>query len=184
MYGVAQAGESAGVVFGWPFLRGVIAALVLLCGIGQFGGLGAGTARVMYAAGVDGLLPPVFGKLHPQWRTPYAALAAMALVCSLFLILMQLGETLQSAYQELVSLMVIANAVPFVYLFLCAWRAGCRWSGVCGFLVTIAALAFSLVPTSEVGNVWLFESKLIGGTVVLLAIARFLYRRAPATATA
>jgi APA family basic amino acid/polyamine antiporter len=184
MFGISQAGEAAGAVLSLPALRWVVAALVIVCGIGQFGGLGAGTARMMYAAGVDGRLPAAFGRLHPEWRTPWAALLAMAAVCTVFLILMQIGETLRSAYQELVSLMVIVNSIPFVYLFLCAWRAGRPWSAVCGLLVTLAALAFSLLPTPDVGNVWLYEAKLAGGTAALLLIARWLYGRAPRRAVA
>ena len=87
---------------------------------------------------------------------------------------------MRAAYQALVSLMVIAGFIPFVYIFGSAWKARCRVSALCGWAVTALALVCSVVPTAEVHNVWVFELKLAVGTVAVIASAWLFYRRRPA----
>ena len=81
----------------------------------------------------------------------------------------QLGDTLRAAYQALVSLMVITGFLPYLYIFGSAWKAGKRISAISGWAITLLAILCSVVPTAEVKNVWLFETKLAVGTA---AVAR------------
>ncbi len=85
--------------------------------IGQFGGLGSSVARMPFAAGVDNLLPAAFAKIHPRWATPYVSILALGVLASVLLIAIQFGDTVRGAYQTLVSLMVIAGFLPYVYMF-------------------------------------------------------------------
>jgi hypothetical protein len=73
-------------------------------------------------------------------------------------------DTMRAAYQALVSLMVINGFFPYLYIFGSAWKAGKRVSAVSGTAITGLAIFCSVVPTAEVGNVWLFETKLAIGT--------------------
>ena len=152
--------------------------LVLLSAVGQFSGLGAAASRLPFAAGVDNLLPPAFARLHPRWGTPYVAILAMGLIATVVLVGMQLGDTALAAYQALVSLMVITGFLPYVYVFGCAWKLGVRWSSISGWAVTAIALASSMVPSSDVTNVWGFEAKLLLGTVGTVGAAWLLFRDA------
>ena len=43
-----------------------------------------GQSRVFYAMGKDGLLPKVFGDLHPKYKTPYKANLAILVIVGLF----------------------------------------------------------------------------------------------------
>ena len=78
--------------------------------------------------------------------------------------------------------LVIAGFLPYVYMFASAWKAGRRWSAFFGEAVTALAIVCSVAPTAEVGNVWLFELKLAGGTVALVVSGWFIYRRYAAAA--
>jgi amino acid transporter len=127
--------------------------------------------------GVDHLLPEAVGRVHPRWHTPYVSMIMLGVVASFLLTVFQLGDTLRAAYDTLVSLMVIAGFIPYVYIFGSGWIGGRRLSAVCGWLVTAIALTCSVVPTSEIHNVWLFESKLALGTAAMVASAYLLYRR-------
>jgi hypothetical protein len=98
-------------------------------------------------------------------------------VASGLLVSIQFGDTLRAAYQTLVSLMVIAGFLPFLYLFGSAWIAGKRWSASSGIGMTLLAIVCSVVPTGEIHNVWLFEGKLAGGTVAMVASGWLIYRR-------
>ena len=102
---------------------------------------------------------------------------ALAGAGTVLLLVMQLGDTMRAAYQELVSMMVLGSFAPFVYIFLSAWKAGLRWAPICGIAVTLMALVFVVLPTEDIGNVWLFEAKIFGGSMLLLGLGRWIYLR-------
>jgi glutamate:GABA antiporter len=179
LYGLIPAAEAAAAALALPWLPPLFAVLSTLAMLGQFGGIVSGTSRLSYAAARDGLLPPLFARVHPRWRTPHVSMLALAGVGTALLLLMQLGDTMRAAYQELVSMMVLGSFVPFLYIFLSAWKTGLRLAPVSGITVTLIALACTLLPTDDITNVWLYESKIIGGSVLLLALGRWIYRRAP-----
>jgi amino acid transporter len=175
--GFAEMGNSAGLLLGATWISPLIALLVVTSGVGFVGGLGTATSRLPFAAGVDRLLPAAFGRVHPQWGTPYVSILALGLVATLLLVVYQLGDTIRVAYDELVSLMVITGFLPYLYIFGSAWKAGKRLSAVSGGAITALALFCSVVPPAEITNVWLFEGKLAGGTVAVVVSAWLVYRR-------
>jgi APA family basic amino acid/polyamine antiporter len=66
--------------------------------IGAIAGLGSvilvmllGQPRVFYAMSKDGLLPPVFSKVHPKFRTPYLASAVTGVAAMVFAGLLPIG---------------------------------------------------------------------------------------------
>jgi amino acid transporter len=177
LHGLADGGEVATRMFGWWWLTPVIAATVLVNQIGGCGAMGASVSRLPYAAGVDALLPAAFGKVHPRWGTPHFSILIFGGVTSLLLLAIQAGETLRAAYQELVSLMVIAGFLPYLYLFGSAWKCGRKLAAILGLATTALAIASSVVPTPDIGNVWLFEGKLAAGTISMIGSAWVVYRR-------
>jgi amino acid transporter len=176
--GLAEAGESAGAALGAAWISPVIAILVLMSAIGQFGGTGTTVSRLPFAAGVDNLLPRAFGRVHPRWGTPHVSIITFGVVASFLLLIFQLGDSLRAAYQEMVSLMVITGFLPYLYVFGSAWKAGKRMSAISGTAITLLAILCSLVPTEAIGNIWLFEGKLAAGTLAVIATAWLVYRRA------
>jgi len=175
--GFAEMGNSAGQLLGATWISPLIALLVVTSGVGFVGGLGTATSRLPFAVGVDRLLPPAFGRVHPRWGTPYVSILALGLLATLLLVVYQLGDTLRVAYDELVSLMVITGFLPYLYIFGSAWKACKRLSAVSGGAITALALVCSVVPPAEITNVWLFEGKLAGGTVAVVVSAWLVYRR-------
>jgi len=175
--GLAETGTAAGKLLGAGWLAPAIAVLVMLSAVGQFGGLGSSVARMPFAAGVDGLLPAAFARVHTRWGTPWLSLVALGLVASVLLIAIQLGDTARAAYQTVVSLMVISGFLPYVYVFGSAWKVGKRWSSLSGWGVTALAIAFSMVPSDDIHNVWIFELKLLLGTAAVIGSAYLVYRR-------
>jgi amino acid transporter len=175
--GLAQVATAAGQVLGASWLPRVIVLLVLATAVGQFGGLGSSVSRMPFAAGVDHLLPAAFAKIHPRWNTPYVSIITFGILASGLLVVLQFGDTMRAAYQALVSLMVIAGFLPYLYMFGSAWKAGKQWSASSGLGMTVLAIACSVVPTEEIHNVWLFEGKLAGGTLAVVASGWVIYRR-------
>ncbi len=175
--GLVQAGESAAQSFGAGWLSPLFALLVTAGIAGQVCAWLGGCARLPLVIGMDRHLPVSFARLHPRWQTPHVSLVAQGVACTVFLVVSQLGETVRAGYQILVDMAVITYFIPFLYIFLAAYRFGQRASGACGALVTAAAILLSLVPPAGVASPWLFELKLLGGTAVLILAGRMGFRR-------
>jgi amino acid transporter len=175
--GLTQAGAAAGGRLGLAFLGPVLAVLVTLGVTGQLGAWLAGSARIPFVIGLDRYLPPAFARLHPRWKTPHVAILTQGIACTVFLVGMQLGESLKTGYQLLVDMSVITYFIPFLYLFGAAFRNGLRATSVAGLAVTVAGIAFSLIPP-EGASVLSFEGKLLGGTALLVAAGRVMFQRA------
>jgi glutamate:GABA antiporter len=205
--GVFQAiSHGAGILgIGW---FGVIAALLVT--VGNAGGIGAtvaGVARVPFVAGIDRYLPSYFGAIHPKWKTPYISILIQAGISGVILILSQYKSSWQDQYQLLVDAAIILYFIPFLYMYASVIKLAYRrdrtqnqavlvpggrlgvWiAGSLGFAVTLLSIGFAMVPP-ETENKWLFEGKLLGATIVTIAIGLMLYwrgarRRTNATSSA
>ena len=67
-----------------------VAALIPMVKIGAIAGLSSvmlvmllGQPRIFFTMAKDGLLPPVFGKLHPKFRTPHVSTIMTGVICAL-----------------------------------------------------------------------------------------------------
>lgn len=182
LQGLTQAGSAAASVLHARWITPAVALLVFAAAVGQFGGLGSSVSRMPFAAGVDGLMPRAFGKIHPRWHTPHISILTLGAVASALLVSIQAGDTTRAAYDTIVSLMVIVGFIPFIYIFGSAWKAGHRWAALSGWGVTFFAITCALVPPSGVTHVWIFEAKLAIGTAAGIGSAWVIYRRASAGA--
>ena len=175
--GLAQAGEIAGVRFNASWLPRCIAALFTVGVVGQLSTYAAGNTRLPFALGLDHHFPPALARLHPRWHTPHVSILAQAILSSAFLIVMQLGENLRAAYQILVDITVITTLIPFVYIFASGFRFHQRWAGASGALVSALAILISASPPTGIASVWLFELKIVGGTVLLTLAGHLIFVR-------
>ena len=181
LHGVPQTAAVAGSLLHANWLAAFATVLMLLGALGQLSVIGSVAARLPFVLGVDSYLPSALAAVHPRWHTPHIAIGTFGLIATGFLLLTQLGETVRAGYQIATDLMVISGFLPFVYIFLSAWKCGSRWSVGFGLSVTAVALASACVPTSDVRSIWLFELKLIGGTILLVLAARVVFLRAAST---
>lgn len=198
--GVFQAITSGSTLIRLGFL-GVLASLLVT--VGNAGGVGstvAGVARVPFAVGIDSYLPAFFGKIHPRWRTPYISILIQAGISAFILILAQVSETINGAYQVLVDAAIILYFLPFLYMYAAAiklayradrdhdqeavlipgGRGGVWLIGLLGFFICLLAMALSMIPPGETTNKTVFEFKLIGGTGLAILIGLGLYWRSKA----
>lgn len=191
--GITHASAISGIVW-----FGVLAALLVT--VGNAGGVGAtvaGVARIPFVAGIDHYLPSFFGKIHPRWKTPYISILIQAGLSALVLTLAQIKADPGEAYRSLVDIAVILYFVPFLYMYAAViklayrkdrasnpqavlvpgGRAGAWLAGLLGFVITLGSIVLAMIPPGEVESKLVFELKIIGGTVVPIAIGLLLYRR-------
>ncbi|HLK20808.1 MAG TPA: APC family permease [Bryobacteraceae bacterium] len=180
MTGLAQAGDVAGARFGAIWLSPCFALLISVGVLGQLSTFIAGNSRLPFALGLDHYLPPVFAKVHSRWGTPYVSILFQGVFAGLFLILAELGENLRAAYQIMVDMTVIVTLIPFVYIFASGMKFGQRVAGATGAIVSAIAIVLSTIPPPGVSSVWLFELKVVGGTLLLVVVGRMIFARSQA----
>jgi glutamate:GABA antiporter len=175
---------------------GILAALLVT--VGNAGGVGAtvaGVARIPFVAGIDRYLPSFFGKIHSRWKTPYISILIQAGISAVILTLSQIKANPLEAYRALVDIAVILYFVPFLYMYAAviklAYRAGRdsnpqavlvpggkfgAWvAGLLGFVITLGSIILAMIPPGDVANKLVFELKIIGGTVIPIAVGLLLY---------
>lgn len=177
LHGIAQSAYAAGTFTGYYWIAPVTAVLLFAAAVGQLSVFGASAGRLPYAVGVEGMLPPALTRIHPRWRTPHVSTLVFGSMAAFFLLLIQAGETLRATYQIMMDMMTIGGMLPFIYIFLAAWKVGSRWSAAFGVAVTSIAVLCAVIPTHEVTSVFWFEAKLFVLTAALIVSARILYNR-------
>src|SRR6266853_3600547 len=120
--GLMQAITETAARLGFFWIIPMAAALIAISNLGAAGAYLAAVARLPFVAGIDRFLPPVFGKLHPRWRTPYVALVLQAVCGAVFVFLGQSGTTVKGAYDVLVSMGIITYFLPYLFLFAAMFR--------------------------------------------------------------
>ncbi|HBY60876.1 MAG TPA: hypothetical protein DEH78_13720 [Solibacterales bacterium] len=176
--GLSQIAAAIGQTLQAPLLGTALLWLMLAALFGQLCSWILGNSRLPFVIGLDRYLPPVFGELHPRFRTPWVSLLTQAAGGTLLALALSAGETLRGTYYLLVDMTALLVFLPFLYMFASGWRFGVRWPAACGLAVTSLAIALSLVPPPETRAVWLFETKLLGGCAAVLLAGYLNYRYA------
>jgi amino acid transporter len=185
---------SAALSPGLVWIAPVAAAMYTVSNVAGVGAWLSGPARVAFVIGLDRYFPPAFGKVHPQWRTPYVAILVQAVLATVFLLVSQLGKgsTVEQAYLVLLDTQLLVYFIPYLYLFLCllrqarsksqtgslpGGRAGATLAGICGLGVTAFAMVVAAIPPGDAPNRGVFAAKVIGGAAAFVALGTAIYLR-------
>ena len=184
--GMPQATAALVERLGAAWLAPVAAIVAILLVLGNLGGLGAwlaGSARLPFVAGVDGALPPAFGRIHPRWQTPYVGLVTQGAIATVFVIASLVGTTVKNAYLVLTQTTLILFFIPYLYLFLAYLRL-CRVRtstttlvGVVGFAAVLFSIVLGFVPPADEVHPWLYRAKVVGGVIGFMALGVLLAAR-------
>ena len=185
--GIPQAAAAVAARLQPSILAPVAALVAILLVMGNVGGVGAwlaGSARIPFVAGLDAVLPPAFGRVHPRWQTPHVALLVQAGVAALFVAAGLVGSTVRDAYVALTDMTIILYFIPYLYLFgsylrlrrVRTWRTAL--TGWVGFGAVVLSIVLALVPPGVAAPwVWVFHAKVIGGVVVFMGAGWWLASR-------
>ncbi|HKW42105.1 MAG TPA: APC family permease [Gemmatimonadales bacterium] len=177
--GVPQATAALVERLAVPALAPAAAIVAILLVLGNLGGVGAwlaGSARLPFVAGVDGALPPAFGRIHPRWQTPYVALLTQGAIATLFVVASLLGTTVKNAYLVLTQTTLVLFFIPYLYLFLAYLRLrrrrtnGTALVGVVGFAAVLFSIVLGFVVPADEAHPWLYETKVAGGVIGFMAL--------------
>jgi len=191
LQGIVQAVShmAARVNVGWIVVPFAFLLSISIAGIGS-AWLG-GSARIPFVAGLDSYMPSWMGKIHPKYRTPYVALIVHAVV-SLVLVVINFtftGAGVQETFQKLLSLAVVLQLIPFLYIFGALlkiamdepFRKG-RYSrrtlllsGASGILTTALGIALAFFPAQQITSIFSYEVWMFSGTLAFIGLAAFFF---------
>ena len=183
-----------------------LSALLALGAIGGAAAYLSSTSRLPFVAGIHRYLPPVFGHIHPRFRTPWVAIGVYGFAGIIVAALGQAGTSVRGAYDVMVSMSIITLFIPFLFLFAAMAWVQSRPAGaevrrvpggrpvavalaVLGFVTTFVTIILSVIPADEepnkplaVAKVLLSTAALIVAGVAMFLIARYKQRTLPAEA--
>jgi glutamate:GABA antiporter len=175
------------VGIGWLTIPFAIMLSLSIAGIGS--AWMGGSARIPFVAGLDSYMPSWLGNVHPRYSTPYAALILQGIVSAVLVILNFAGAGVQETFQKLLSLAVVLQLVPFIYMFGALVKFAATESvpkgqysrmtmllaGVSGFLTTVLGIALVFFPAQQITSLWQYELWMVGGTVFFIGLAAFFF---------
>jgi glutamate:GABA antiporter len=181
---------------GWISVPFALMLSMSIAGIGS--AWMGGSARIPFVAGLDSYMPSWLGKVHPRYATPYAALILQGIVSAVLVILNFVGAGVQETFQKLLSLAVVLQLVPFVYMFGALvkfaftestpkgqyGRATLFLAGVSGLLTTVLGITLVFFPAQQITSLFQYELWMVGMTLLCIGLAAFFFfvygrRKAP-----
>jgi amino acid transporter len=149
----------------------------------------AGSARIPFVAGLDSYMPSWLGRVHPRYSTPYAALIVHAVVSMILIIVNFTAAGVQETFQKLLSLAVVLQLVPFLYMFgallkLAAaptftkaryGRPTLLFAGASGLITTTMGIALAFFPAAQITSLLSYEVWMFGGTLLFVGLAAFFF---------
>ncbi len=183
------------------WLLAPMALLVSVNGIGNAAAFLSSTSRLPFVAGIHNYLPPVFGRIHPRFRTPWVAITVYGAAGIIMALLGQAGTNVRGAYYMLVGMAGLTTFLPYLFLFGAMIRVQSRATeagvmrvpggrpvaialALLGLASTVVTIVLSTIPADDDPHPALAVAKIIGLTTVLLgggvlafAIARYKQRK-------
>src|SRR6202045_3021906 len=191
LQGIVQAVRHMAGRVGVPWIVAPFAFLlsISIAGIGS-AWLG-GSARIPFVAGLDSYMPSWLCKVHPKYATPYAALIVHAVV-SMILVVINFSFTgvgVQETFQKLLSLAVVLQLIPFLYMFGALLKIASSDSfakgrygrttlilaGFSGFTTTGLGIAMVFFPAQQIKSLLSYEIWMFGGTLFFIGLAAFFF---------
>ena len=185
MQAVSHMAREAGI--GWIVPGFALMLSLSIAGIGS-AWLG-GSARIPFVAGLDAYLPDWLGRLHPKYATPYAAIIVHAAVSMVLVLLNFSGAGVQEAFQTMLSMAVVLQLVPFLYMFGALLKFALRYepekchysrpvlflAGLGGLVTTMLGIGLVFFPARQITSLAWYELNMVGGTGFFIGLAAFFF---------
>jgi amino acid transporter len=149
----------------------------------------AGSARIPFVAGLDSYMPSWLGKVHPRYATPYAALIVHSIVSMILVVVNFTAAGVQETFQKLLSLAVVLQLIPFLYMFAALLKIAAQpsfakvqynkstllFAGASGLVTTTMGIALAFFPAVQITSILSYEVWMFGGTVLFVGLAAFFF---------
>jgi glutamate:GABA antiporter len=189
LQGIVQAvGGMAGSV-GVAWIVPVFALVLSLSIAGIASAWLGGSARIPFVAGLDSYMPSWLGSVHAEYKTPYAALLVHATISMLLCVFFFRFSSVQEAFQTMLSLAVVLQLVPYIYVFGALLKLAFRkpqtpgvyskpvliLAGVSGLVTTTLGILLQYFPPQLITSLRTYEFEMISGTVFFVGLAAYFF---------
>ena len=148
-----------------------------------------GSARIPFVAGLDSYMPAWMARVHPRYATPYAALLVHAAVSMALILMNFVGARVQETFQKMLSLAVVLQLIPFLYMFAALLKLALNdapgqghysnptlvLAGISGLVTTILGIVLVFFPAQQISSLWSYELWMFGGTLFFVGLAAFFF---------
>ena len=148
-----------------------------------------GSARIPFVAGLDSYMPSWLGRVHPKYSTPYAALLVHAGISMLLCVVFFRFSSVQEAFQTMLSLAVVLQLVPYIYVFGALLKLASRGpgtsgvysrtvlllAGISGFITTILGILLQYFPPQLITSLRTYEVEMVLGTIFFVGLAAYFF---------
>jgi glutamate:GABA antiporter len=189
LQGIVQAVARMAAEFG---LSWIIPAFALMLSISIAGIASAwlgGSARIPFVAGLDNYMPEWLGRIHPKYATPYAALIVHVTISIALCVVFFRFSTVQAAFQTMLSLAVVLQLIPYLYVFAGLLKLASRESratgvyskpvlilaGASGLITTTLGIGLQYFPPQLVTSLRTYELEMILGTLFFVGLAAYFF---------
>src|SRR5438270_5268423 len=173
---------------GFP-IAGVIASLgILLMTIRSISSTSVhvtGSSRLPMVAGWDRLLPDWVSRLHSRYKTPVNSIIFVGALTLVIAVASQVGAGIQEAFQLVDNAANVFYGIVYFMMFAIpifgagAIRSGApiwlRLAAICGAVVSLSAIFFTVYPIIDVPSPLSFAAKIIAVTGIANAIGVGIY---------
>lgn len=176
----------------------LVALVAITLTIGNFGGISVWAVapiKMLFESTKEGIFPEYLTKVN-KYDMPQNAMIVQAILVTIIVLLTSFLPTVNSFYGVLVVMTTINYFIPYLILFPAYLKLrktkpdvnrpfkvpGGKWFPILitvfGFVSVALAIGFSLVPSPDLkttADIVINEARLIGGTVIFLVVALWLY---------
>jgi amino acid transporter len=174
----------------------IITVLIILGGIGSVATWIIGPTKGLLVAAQDGSVPPIFGMVNKK-SVPIIILIFQACIFTILCTVFLLMPTVSSSYWILTAMTAQLAMLVYIALFAAALRLRYKKPAVArafkiplgkfgiyvvcglGILSSLIAIGLGFFPPSQisVGNIFIYESILLIGSIILIAPPFIIYLR-------
>lgn len=163
--GFFDAAEAAG----GPIFRKILLVVnIVAIGIANIMAAQTATARMLYGMGRDGVIPRIFGKVHPKYQTPYVSALIVGIASCFIPLILSMSQLVRLVNFGALASFVLLNFAVFLFFFIKEKQRGagavvkyviCPWLGI--IILAYVFTGFDKM-TYIVGIVWLIIGLIIG----------------------
>ncbi len=196
--GIMQAMRSASETLGAPWLLPLMAFCLFFGAVGQVNSWLVGPIYMLQEASrEDRLLGDKVAQLHPKYGTPAFALIVQGIIVSILCLSTFISPSVAAAYWMLTALTTICYFIPYLTMFPAfiklrksqpdvprSFRIPGKFLPIFLPLLGWCSIAFAVIlvfiPPAELdmGGYGFYLAKLLGGAVLAIGLAEWIYHRA------
>lgn len=161
--------DAAALAAGEGFRVILLVINILAVGIANIMAAQTATARMLYGMGRDGVIPKIFAKVHPKYKTPYVGTIIIGVLSCLLPIILTISQLVRLVNFGALSSFILLNIAVFVFFFIKEKRRNSFGDivkflicPICGVSILVFVFTGFEALTYIIGIVWLIVGVIIG----------------------